>query len=302
MNQLYIVDIMGMFFRAVHAMPPLTNSVGVPTGAVYGFAKQLLAFLDKHKPKYIVAVWDAPARSFRKDLSPDYKAHRTPLEPHVKSQIKLARAVVRALPLPVLQIPGVEADDVIATLALRAAAEGFLPVIVTSDKDLWTLVGPAELYDPMKNLWIDINAVVDKWGVEPDQISDLLTLTGDAVDNIKGVPGIGPKTAAVLLLEYGDLQGVIDNSDKVKGKRGEALRAAIADGTLELARKLVSLKLDVELPIGPHDMALPEPNLIMTEFLFKKLEFFSLLPSDQMPTIEELKQETPKFDANGRKA
>lgn len=301
--EIWLLDITSWAFRAIHASPPLTNSKGIPTGGAFLFARMLLSLLDRHRPEHVCAVWDAPTRSFRKDLSPDYKAHRTPLEPHFKSQLKLCRAVVKALPLPVLQVPGVEADDTLASLAMRAALEGFRPIVASPDKDLQVLVGPdCRVFNPQKDAWVDEAAVLERWGVAPYRISDLLALTGDASDNIKGVAGIGPKTAAALIQEYGSLDGVVAHAGKVKGKRGEALRAAVADGTLELARKLTALRYDVELPMGPAEMRTPAPDLVAREFLFRALEFTSLLPSDAMPTAEQLAAKAGTFDAEGRRA
>lgn len=302
MTDLYIIDLLGLFFRALHAVPPLTTSRGVPTGGVFGFARQLLAFINDFHPTHLVAVIDAPTRSFRKDLSPAYKAGRPPLEPEVKSQLKLARAVVRALPLPIAQVPGVEADDTIATIVGRTGAAGYAPIVVSSDKDLLALVGPARVYDPMKRAWLGAEDVVAKFGVGPALVPDLLALAGDAVDGVKGVPGIGAKTAAQLLTQYGNLQGLIAHAAEVGGKRGAALRAAIADGSLELCRRLVTMRDDVELPLTFEDMRLPPPNVRAREFLFKHLEFWSLLPSDEMPTAEQLARRAGTFDAQGRPA
>jgi DNA polymerase-1 len=177
-----------------------------------------------------------------------------------------------------------------------------MPVVVSSDKDLMALVGPARMYDPMKRAWIAAADVEARFGVRPEQVSDLLTLAGDPIDGIRGVEGIGQKTAAKLLTQYGDLPGLVDHAAEVGGKRGLALRAAIADRSLEVSRQLAHMRADVELPLGLDAMVMPAPDLKTREFLFRHLEFFSLLPSDAMPTAEELtRARTPVYDADGRK-
>lgn len=305
---LWILDITAMAFRAMFAAPPLTNSRGVPTGGAYLFTRMLLKLLDEKKPTHCCAVWDAPTRSFRKELSPDYKAHRQPLPPEFKSQLKLCRAVVKALPLPVLQVPGVEADDAIASLAREVVDHDMDAIVSSPDKDLQVLVGAGSVhttagvrvYDPVKEIFYTAESVTERWGVPPAQISDLLALVGDASDNVSGVKGVGEKTASAWLRAYGDLAGVIANAGEVKGKRGLDLRTAIEDGSLELCRKLTALRYDVPVE-DPRAMVTPPPDERAREFLFRHLEFFSLLPSDQLPSVEELDRRQA-YDATGRRA
>lgn len=305
---LWILDCWGFFFRALHAVPPLTSSKGIPTGAVFGFARQLLAFLAERKVEYICACMDPPARSFRKDLAPaTYKVGRAPLDPSIKSQLKLARAVVAALPLPTFEVPGFEADDAMATLGVWARARGLNPVIVSSDKDLACMLAhDVGVYNPQTREHLDRDLVRAKWGVWPKQLPDLLTLAGDTSDGIGGVPGIGAGVAAKLLQQHGTLEGVRAHGQALDakgrhvfgGKRGDALRAASADGTLELCRQLVQLRLDVPVPFaGPEDLRLPAPDVQARDFLFGHLEFRSLM-STGMPTLQELDR-LKTFDARG---
>ncbi len=276
---IYIIDTLNQVFRCFHGLPPLTNANGVPTGAVFGFTKWLQNFIDARQPKYLCAVYDAPVRNFRKELYPEYKAKRGPLDPTIKSQIKLSKAMVKALGVPTLVIPGVEADDTIATLAVQAQKDGFDVVIVSSDKDLMQLVNlGATIYDARYDKNIAKEDVEAKWGVPPHLISDLLSLAGDTSDNIPGVKGIGSGIAAKLLMEHGSLAGVRAAAGGIKGVRGDNLRKAIEDGTLDLWTTLARLKYDVALGCNPADLVYNGPNVGMRNFMFKELGFFSLLP------------------------
>ena len=273
---LILVDGSSYLYRAFHAMPALANSRGEPTGAVYGVTNMLRRLLADYDTEYMAVVFDARGRTFRDDIYPEYKANRPPMPDDLSNQIEPIHAIVRALGLPLIQVEGVEADDVIGTLARAAAAEGRDAVVSTGDKDMAQLVdGHVQLVDTMKDAVIDRDAVVAKFGVTPEQIVDYLALVGDTSDNIPGVPGVGPKTAAKWLQEYGSLEQVVVHADKVPGKVGESLRASI--GQLPLARQLATIKCDVDLKLQPADLKRTEPDTARLRELFAHLEFKSWL-------------------------
>ncbi len=253
-----LVDGSSYLFRAFHALPPLTNSKGEPTGAVVGVVNMLKRLLDEYHPQYMAVVFDAPGPTFRDEIYPEYKAQRPPAPEDLVAQIEPLHQVVRALGLPLVMEPGVEADDVIATLAREAQEKG-LPVVISSgDKDLAQLVGPdTVLVDTMSNLRLDPPAVEAKFGVPPGRMIDFQALVGDAVDNIPGVPKVGPKTAAKWLAAYGDLDGVMAHADRIKGKAGENLRAAL--DRLERNRALVTIRRDLPLKVHLDDLR-PRPR------------------------------------------
>jgi DNA polymerase-1 len=262
MTRLVLIDGSSYLYRAFHALPPLSNAQGEPTGALFGVVNMLRAHL-KEKPDYIAFVVDAPGRTFRDDLYPDYKANRAPMPDDLRAQIEPMMAIVEALGMPILRVDGVEADDVIGTLALQGAADGIEVTISTGDKDFAQLVrqapngGNVVLVNTMSGSRLDSDdSVIAKFGVRADQIVDLLALMGDSVDNVPGVDKCGPKTAAKWLTEYGTLDGVIAAADAIKGKIGDNLRAALA--RLPLNRTLVTIKTDVALDGGPATLALRE--------------------------------------------
>ena len=271
---LVLIDGSGYLYRAFHALPPLTNRLGEPTGALFGVFNMLRLEL-KAKPDYIAFVVDAPGRTFRDDLYAEYKAHRAPMPDDLVSQVAPMLDLVAAMGFPILRIEGIEADDVIGTLAL-AAAQDIDVIVSTGDKDLAQLVGPhVTLVNTMTNSRLDPTGVVEKFGVRPDQIIDYLALVGDSVDNIPGVEKCGPKTAAKWLAEYGTLDAVIANADKVGGKIGENLRAALPQ--LPLSRKLATIKTDVALDVKPADLHLREPNTELLREFYRRYEFKAAL-------------------------
>ena len=241
---LILVDGSSYLFRAYHALPPLTNSRGEPTGAIVGVVNMLRKLIDAYRPELMAVVFDAPGKTFRDDLYPDYKAHRPPMPDELRAQIEPLHAIVRAMGLPVLIVPDVEADDVIGTLAVQAAAAGVPTLISTSDKDLAQLVDDhVTLVNTMTDQVLDRAGVIDKLGVPPERVVDYLTLVGDSVDNVPGVPQCGPKTAAKWLADYGSLEGVVENAAAIKGRAGENLRASL--DRLSLSRELVTIRTDV---------------------------------------------------------
>jgi DNA polymerase-1 len=256
MKRLVLIDGSSYLYRAFHALPPLTNDAGEPTGALFGVVNMLRAHL-KEQPDYIAYVVDAPGRTFRDDLDSEYKANRPPMPDELRAQVQPMCDIVQALGIDILRIDGVEADDVIGTLAVQAADAGVDVTVSTSDKDFAQLVRPCRdadggqcpgivMVNTMSGSRLDSDqAVIDKFGVRADQIIDYLALMGDKVDNIPGVEKCGPKTAAKWLGEYGSLDGVIANADAIKGKIGDNLRAVL--DRLPLNRTLTTIRTDLQL-------------------------------------------------------
>jgi DNA polymerase-1 len=272
---LVLIDGSGYLYRAFHALPQLTNRSGEPTGALFGVFNMVRLAL-KDKPTHIAFVADAPGRTFRDDLYAEYKAQRAPMPDDLRAQVEPMLTLVGALGFPILRIDGVEADDVIGTLALQAAADGMDVVVSTGDKDLAQLVGPnVTLINTMTNSRLDPDGVVQKFGVRADQIVDWLALVGDSIDNIPGVEKCGPKTAAKWLNEYGSLDVVIANADKVTGKIGENLRAALPQ--LPLSRQLATIKTDVPLEVRASELVMRQPDTAQLRELYKRYDFRAAL-------------------------
>jgi DNA polymerase-1 len=273
---LVLVDGSSYLYRAFHALPPLTTSAGVPTGAVLGVLNMLYKLLDDYDPTLITVVFDAPGKTFRDDLYAEYKAHRPPMPDELRPQVEPLISAVEALGIPVLRIPGVEADDVIGTLAHRAREQGLSTVISTSDKDMAQLVDKdITLVNTMSDTKLDIAGVKQKFGVTPEQMIDYLTIVGDTSDNIPGVQGVGPKTAAKWLEQYHDLEQIEAHAGEIGGKVGERLREARE--RLPLYRKLVTIDTDVELPLAPDALARKAPDIERLRSIYEKLELTSLL-------------------------
>ncbi len=248
-----LVDGSSYLFRAYHALPPLTNSRGEPTGAIVGVINMLKKLIDEYSPEYIGVVFDTPGKTFRDDIFPEYKAHRPPTPEDLKQQIAPLYEIIRAMGLPLLLVDGVEADDVIGTLATQASRQSMQTLVSTGDKDMAQLVDEhVTLINTMSGTVMDRQGVYDKFAVWPEQIIDYLALVGDRVDNIPGVNKCGPKTAAKWLAEYETLDAVMQNADKFKGKIGGYLREGL--GQLPLSRTLTTIKKDVELGLKPTDL------------------------------------------------
>ncbi|WP_231880956.1 DNA polymerase I [Halothiobacillus diazotrophicus] len=256
---LILVDGSSFLFRAFHALPPLTGPEGFPTGAIHGVINMLQKLRREEAPAQMAVVFDAPGPTFRDDIYPEYKAHRPPLPDDLRVQIAPLHELVEALGYPLLCVPGVEADDVLGTL-MRAAHETGIPVLLaTADKDFAQLVTPGvRLMNTMTNTTLDAAAVEAKYGVTVAQFIDYLALVGDTVDNVPGVPGCGPKTAAKWLNQWGSLDALMAHADEVKGKVGESLRASLA--FLPVARDLVTIRTDCALDIGEGDLNLRAPD------------------------------------------
>ncbi|MCQ8179710.1 DNA polymerase I [Methylomonas sp. SURF-1] len=275
-NKLILVDGSSFLFRAFHAVPPLTNSKGEPTNAIYGVSNMLRKLINDYATPYFAVVFDAPGKTFRHELYDQYKAHRPPMPDELRVQIQPLHDLIRSLGLPLIIEHGVEADDVLGSLAQNAARQGFNVIISTGDKDMAQLVNEQIILEnSMTGAVMDIAGVQDKFGVKPEQIIDYLALMGDAVDNIPGVPKVGPKTAAKWLQEYGTLDNLIASADQIKGKIGDNLREAL--GQLPLSRELTTIKCDVALHYSLDDLKRKEPDIAALKQQLGSLGFNSWL-------------------------
>ena len=274
-HRLLLVDGSSYLYRAFHAMPDLRNGAGDPTGAIYGMVNMMRRARSELKADHIACVFDAKGKTFRDEMYSEYKAHRSPMPEDLVKQIEPIHAMVKALGWPVLMVSGVEADDVIATLSCQATQAGWETIISTGDKDLAQLVNSSvTLINTMTNEKLDIKGVIEKFGVPPERIVDYLSIIGDAVDNVPGVPKAGPKTANKWLAEFGDLDNLMANAEQVKGVVGENLRASLE--WLPKARELITVKKDCDL--DPHLLSLddlhakPEDAPLLRE-LFERYAF-----------------------------
>jgi DNA polymerase I len=263
-NHLYLIDGSGYIFRAYHRLPPLTNIRGEPVGAVYGYTTMLWKLAEAlHKadgPTHMAVILDASGKSFRNDIYPEYKAHRPPAPEDLVPQFPMIRDATRAFSLPCIEEKGLEADDIIASYAVAAVKQGWKVTIVSSDKDLMQLIDPGkiDMLDTMKNIRLGPEAVMEKFGVGPENLGDVLALMGDSADNVPGVPGIGPKTATKLMVEFGSLEAVLAAAPDMKPSKMQQNLVEFAEQA-RLSRVLVTLK---------EDAALPEP---MEDFLLKEI-------------------------------
>ena len=285
-RKLILVDGSSYLYRAFHALPPLSNSKGEPTGAVLGVLNMLNKMIKEESPERIAVVFDAPGRTFRDDLFDQYKAHRAPMPDDLRSQLQPLLDVVAAMGLPLLRVAGVEADDVIGTLARQGAESGYEVLISTGDKDMAQLVGPrVELINTMSNTRLDRDGVKAKFDVYPEQIVDYLALVGDSSDNIPGVTGVGPKTAAKWLNQYRTLDELIAHAGDIAGKVGENLRNELP--MLELSRKLATIDTALALDLDADALAAVAPDVPRLRELYARLELRALLkalaPSSEPP-------------------
>lgn len=275
-RRLVLVDGSSYLYRAFHALPPLTNSRGEPTGAVLGVLNMLLRLMKEQQAADIAVVFDAPGKTFRDELFARYKAHRPPMPDDLRAQVEPLLDAVEAIGLPLLRITGVEADDVIGTLARQGAASGREVIISTGDKDMAQLVeARITLVNTMTNSSLDRTGVKLKFDVYPEQIIDYLALVGDASDNIPGVPKVGPKTAAKWLNQYGTLDNLLAHQDAIEGKVGESLRAHTAD--LALSKQLATIDCHVALPSDATGLQRREPDVERLRALYTRLELRALL-------------------------
>ncbi len=271
-KRLILVDGSSFLFRAYHAIPPLTSPQGLPTNAIHGVTNMLRKLIADYHSDYITVVFDAPGGTFRNQLYAEYKAHRPPMPDDLRVQIEPLHQIIRAMGLPLIIENGIEADDVMGVLAKQAEKQGYEIIISTGDKDMAQLVNERIILEnTMSNTRLDIQGVIDKFGVKPEQIIDYLALVGDSVDNIPGVPNCGPKTAAKWLAHYETLANLMAHADEIKGKIGDNLRASL--DFLPLSKQLTTIVCDLELPYAVEDCHqqpanVPELTRLLTELGF----------------------------------
>ena len=280
-KNLYIVDGSSYIYRAFHAMPPLTTSSGRPTGAIKGVSNMMMSLKNENDGSSIITVFDAKGKTFRSDIYSDYKANRPPMPDELRLQLDPIKSICKAIGFPIVEIEGVEADDVIATIVKIAIEEGYSCVISSLDKDLMQLVeDPAvSMINTMTNKKFNEKDVIEKFGVKPNQIRDMLALVGDSSDNIPGVPKVGQKTAAKWLNEFGDLESIKENASSIKGVVGENLRNSLDN--LDRNINLVSLKQDVDIQVKFSDLLTQNPDDDELNKIFSELEFTTVKNSDE---------------------
>ncbi|NOZ55080.1 MAG: DNA polymerase I [Gammaproteobacteria bacterium] len=289
-SPLILVDGSAYLYRAFHAMPNLSNSEGEHTGAIYGVINMLRKLLKDFAPKHMAVIFDAKGKTFRDELYQAYKANRAPMPQELREQIQPLHDIIQAMGIPLLVIDGVEADDVIGTLALQACKHKMNTLISTGDKDMAQLVNDhVTLMDTMKDSVLTRDTVIEKFGVPPERIIDYLALMGDKSDNIPGVPNVGPKTAVKWLNQFGSMDGVIKNAGDIKGKAGENLRNAIDQ--LSLSYQLATIKCDVPLDVTPNDLTLNTPDIADLTTLYSRMEFKTWL-SEILPEHQHTDNDT----------
>ncbi|MEE9655938.1 DNA polymerase I [Kluyvera ascorbata] len=307
-NPLILVDGSSYLYRAYHAFPPLTNRAGEPTGAMYGVLNMLRSLILQYQPTHAAVVFDAKGKTFRDELFEDYKSHRPPMPDDLRAQIEPLHTMVKAMGLPLLAVSGVEADDVIGTLAREAEKAGRPVLISTGDKDMAQLVTPGiTLINTMTNTILGPDEVVTKYGVPPELIIDFLALMGDSSDNIPGVPGVGEKTAQALLQGLGGLDTLYGEPEKIAGLtfRGAKTMAAKLEQNKELAYlsyKLATIKTDVELELGCEQLIVAEPAADELLTLFKKYEFKRWITDVESGTWMQAKGSKPAAKPAGKAA
>src|SRR5664280_1700096 len=283
---LALVDGSNYIYRAFYGVPLLTNSKGFPTNAIYGFTNMLLKLLRDLAPDYIVVTFDLKGPTTRHEEFTDYKATRKPMPDDLIPQIPFIKDVVRGLSISILEKQGVEADDLIGTLAVQASKRGWRTAVISGDKDLMQLVNEnVTMIDTMKDKTYDVAAVKERFGVGPDKVVEILGLMGDTSDNIPGVPGIGPKTAQRLIEEYGTLENVLQNAENLRNIKLRETMRSYADQA-RLSHQLASIRKDIEIDFDLQDAARKESDKEILSRLFSEFEFSSLL--------QEIKRDTEK--------
>ena len=275
-DRIFVIDGSSYLYRAYHAMPPLSTSKGQPTGAVKGVTNMLMNLKKDSEGSPIIVVFDAKGKTFRNDIYSEYKANRPPMPDELRLQLQPVKSICKAIGFPLIEIEGVEADDVIATITKMAKDAKYKCVVSSLDKDLMQLVEDPDttLMNTMKHEIFNEDKVFEKFGVKPSQIRDMLALVGDSSDNIPGVSKVGQKTAAKWLNEYGNLEGIISNADSIKGVVGDNLRNSLDD--LDRNIELVSLKEDVDLNLKFEDLLICNPDEEELEKIFNELEFAAI--------------------------
>ncbi len=276
MTDLVLIDGSSYLYRAFHALPPLSNSAGEPTGALHGVLTMILKLLREEQPKHVAVVFDAPGKTFRDEMYPDYKANRPPMPDDLRVQVQPLLDAVEAMGLPLLRVSGVEADDVIGTLCEQAASKGMHVLVSTGDKDLAQLVSDkVTLVNTMNDTRLDRDGVKARFDVYPEQIVDYLALVGDSSDNIPGVPKVGAKTAAKWLNLYDSADGIVEHGDQIKGAVGQSLRDSVEQ--LRLSQSLASIRRDLDLDRTIEDLVAAEADTAALRKLYSRFELRSLL-------------------------
>ena len=290
---LILVDGSSYLYRAYHALPPLMSSKNQPTGAIRGVISMVKKILIDHPNSPLAVIFDAKGKTFRHEMYKEYKANRPPMPEDLVEQIEPINQIIEALGIKLLSIQGVEADDVIGTLAQEASEAGIDTVISTGDKDMTQLVNKhIKVVNTMNSELLDEKGVEKKFGVRPELIIDYLALVGDSSDNVPGVEKVGPKTAVKWLIEYGNLDEIIKNADKISGKVGENLRNGLDQ--LLLSKELVTIKKDVPLEIGVHDLAVGKEDRKLLEDIYTELEFKAWLEKEETVAIAPPEKDTKK--------
>lgn len=286
-RKLFLVDGSNYVYRAFYAIRQLSNSKGFPTNAIYGFTNMLIKLCRDYQPDYIAIVFDSKGPTFRHEAYEDYKANRSAMPDDLIPQIPYIKDVVRGFSMPVIEQEGMEADDIIGTIAKTFGGTGIQTVIVSGDKDLMQLVSDdVVVVDTMKDKTYDVEGVKERFGVEPEKVVDILGLAGDASDNIPGVPGVGEKTALKLILEYGSMENALEHADEVKNAKVRKNLIDYADQA-RLSRELATIKTDVDVKFNINDFRLTEPDADTLKELFKEFEFSSLLQSLKIREADE---------------
>lgn len=271
-----VVDGSYLLHRTYHAVPPMYTDDGILVNAAFGTIKHIIGLYNRYNPTHMAVVIDRPEPTFRHKLSPLYKAHRAPYPDEFTNQIEWVIKLLNALSIPVVSIPGYEGDDMVGTLAQIASDAGEEVLIITADKDMAQLVTQSvKLYDSFNRRLMDIEAVYQKFGVYPDNIANLLALTGDKADGIAGVIGVGPTTASNLLAEYGNLTGVLANIDDIKGTLALRLRSSLE--SIKVDRELTGIVIDLDLKLTFDDLLLGETNMDQLDELYDRLNFNTFL-------------------------
>ncbi|MBM4077557.1 MAG: DNA polymerase I, partial [Planctomycetes bacterium] len=285
-DTVYLIDTFSLMFQVFHGIPPMTSPSGMPTNAIFGFSRDLVALLQNHRPEWLICAMESPGPGKRDELYPLYKANRSEMPEDLRPQIPLLIETVKAFGIPVVSAEGWEADDVIATLTRQAVEKGFQVKIVTSDKDARQLLGPTvQILNLRKNTSLDEAALMLDWGVRPDQVVDFQALVGDAVDNVPGVPLVGPKKASALLQQFETLDGVLANADKAPGAKLKENLKTFADQA-RLSQTLVRLNQHLSLDFDWDTSRSPQPDVPQLQSLFRRFGFRKL--------IDDVKQFEPK--------
>jgi DNA polymerase-1 len=276
-DTVFLIDTFSLMFQVFHAIPPMTSPTGLPTNAVFGFSRDLVSLLQNHKPAWLICAMESPGPGVREDIYPEYKAHRAEMPEDLRPQIPLLIELIQAFRVPIVQCAGWEADDVIATLTRQAVGRGLQVRIVTSDKDARQLIGPqVQMYNLRKNTYLDEAALMTDWGVRPDQVVDFQSLVGDSVDNVPGVPLVGPKKAAALLQQFSTLEGVLANPDRAPGAKLQQNLKQYADQA-RLSQQLVRLNQELPLEFDWDASRQPAPDVPALQEMFRKFGFRRLI-------------------------